>query len=331
MLHDYLGRFLFLPLQFFCFTRDAFTFWLYSVITDADHWGERMGSLTSKIGRVMHDKICYGTCFAVKDIDEKYSENKTKIILTARHCVYSDLTCTIPINYGLYFTFGDKSFNSPNVTHLATAKNLDLSAFRVEDPCNHIKTFDLGTSTAIYQCQQIFFGGYPDATDGMDLHREQPKYCFGRVSSYRTDDYRVTCTINSCLPNHSGSPVIAFSDERGERVIGMHIESLIHSDDSNKLDNEEVSEDLGGIVVKIEEIDLDTNVIRETKEVFKSPDLDRLKQRAKYSEDNVVHKTSMGIFVQSSALSLFYHTALDIPMRNVIKPTSSNAKKRFKK
>ena len=70
----------------------------------------------------------------------------------------------------------------------------------------------------------------------MDLHREQPNYCFGRVSSYRTDDYRVTCTINSCLPNHSGSPVIVFSDERGESVTGMHIESLIHSDDSNKLE-----------------------------------------------------------------------------------------------
>ena len=111
----------------------------------------------------------------------------------------------------------------------------------------------------------------------------------------------------------------------------MHIESLIHSDDSNKLDNEEFSEDFGGIKVEIEVIDLESNSIRETKEVFKCPYLDRLKQRAKNIENDVVEKTSMGIFVQSSALSLFYHTALKIPIRNAIKTTSSNAKKRFKK
>ena len=154
---------------------------------------------------------------------------------------------------------------------------------------------------------------------------EQPKYYFGSVSSYRNDDYRVTCTINSCLPNHSGSPVIAYSDTRGEYIIGMHIETLSYSDDTNKVDSSVVSEDFGGIVAILEEVDLEA---KSKKKNLKSPNFDRTQQRAKYSEDNVPYKTSMGVFVQCSALSVFYHTALDIRMRNPIITTSSGAKRR---
>ena len=271
----------------------------------------------------MHGETCYGTCFAVVDIDKKYTD--TKIILTARHCVYSEVTSTIPINDGLFFTSGNDSFGSPDVTHVATAKNLDLSAFRVKDPDNFISTSKIGSSISIYPSFRIFLGGYPDVTNQMHLHMEQPKYYFSSVSSYRNDDYRVTCTINSCLPNHSGSPVIAYSDTRGEYIIGMHIETLSYSDDKNKVDSSVVSEDFGGIVAILEEVDLEA---KSKKKNLKSPNFDRTQQRAKYSEDNVPYKTSMGVFVQCSALSVFYHTALDIRMRNPIITTSSGAKRR---
>ena len=337
----------------------------YSVITDLGTWTTTMASQTLKIGRVMHEGICYGTCFAVRDLDHRYKN--TKIIMTARHCVYSERTCTIPINYGLQFTFGEKTFGNKNpgsttVRHVGTAKKFDVSAFRIEDPHNHIQTFQFGTSTPIFQRQQIYFGGYPDATDGENLHRDQPKFCFGRISSLHTDDYRVTCTINSCLPNHSGSPVVSLLDERGESFIGMHIEILSHSDDSNKVDDgahsEKVEDELvgglgdklwdgseegvkdgswgsgdgvedeGGLRFVLEAIDVVSNSECATADVYESPNLDRLKRRAHYCEDNVAHKTSMSIFVQASALSLFYYEALGIQKTNNISKRSNNSKKR---
>ena len=308
-----------------------------SVITDYDTWATTMASQTLKIGRVMHEGICYGTCFAVRDLDHRYKN--TKIIMTARHCVYSERTCTIPINYGLQFTFGEKTFGNKNpgsttVRHVGTAKKFDVSAFRIEDPHNHIQTFQFGTSTPIYQRQKIYFGGYPDATDGENLHRGQPKFCFGRISSVHTDDYRVTCTINSCLPNHSGSPVVSLLDERGDSFIGMHIEILSHSDDSNKVDDgahsgsEDGVEDEGGIRFVLEAIDVVSNSECATADVYESPNLDRLKRRAHYCEDNVAYKTSMSIFVQASALSLFYYEALGIQKTNNISKRSNNSKKR---
>lgn len=143
-------------LQFLFSASEASILWYHSIITDDSVWRERIISLTSKIGRVMHGETCYGTCFAVVDIDKKYTD--TKIILTARHCVYSEVTSTIPINDGLFFTFGNNSFGSPDVTHVATAKNLDLSAFRVKDPDNFISTFKFGSSISIYPSFRIFLG-----------------------------------------------------------------------------------------------------------------------------------------------------------------------------
>jgi hypothetical protein len=78
----------------------------------------------------------------------------------------------------------------------------------------------------------------------------------------------------------------------------------------------------------LEDIDVMANSECVTADVCKSPDLDRLKRRAHYSEDNVAHKTSMSVFVQASALSLFYHEALGIQKTNNISARSSNCKKR---
>jgi hypothetical protein len=78
----------------------------------------------------------------------------------------------------------------------------------------------------------------------------------------------------------------------------------------------------------MEEINVTSFDVHPQSADFDSPDLERTKQRAKYSEDNVQHKTSMGVFVQSSAISLFYHNALGVPMKNSIKTTNTSGSKR---
>ena len=210
------------------------------------------------------------------------------------------------------------SLTNDNVTHVGTSKNFDLSTFIVRDPYDHIKTFLFATLSSIYQSKQIYIGSYPDATDFASIHVDQPKFCFGRVSSYHSNDFRVLYTINWALPNHSGGPVLSLSDEDGDSVIGMHLESMYHRDDSHRVSNGEQVEDdrskNGQIVVHLEEINVASFENTTQHAAIDSPDLSRTKQRAKFSEDNVKYKTSMGVFVQIKAISLFYEEALDVPL-----------------
>ena len=86
------------------------------------------------------------------------------------------------------------------------------------------------------------------------------------MSSYRSDDFRAPCTINSALPNHSGGPVISLSDKEGASIIGVHLESLTHCDDSHKVSYGEQAEDdrseSGQIVASMEEINVTSFDVR---------------------------------------------------------------------
>ena len=83
-------------------------------------------------------------------------------------------------------------------------------------------------------------------------------------------------------------------------------------------------EDEGGLDFELEDIDVTSNT-EFRPNVYKSPNLDRLKRRAYYCEDNVAHKTSMSVFVQASALSLFYHRALGIRKTRNINTSHNNS------
>jgi hypothetical protein len=221
--------------------------------------------------------------------------------------VFDDDAGHIPLYY-LKFTFKTRSYTSTDFEYYGSNQLLDLCFFILHaSPLLPDYSFSMTSDEVLYKGMKIKVAGFPSVLDIEQLDSPTPKVNSGIVSALGYEDIAVS-DVSSTLPNLSGGAVFS-ARGKGETLLGIHLGTFYHEDESNKVVKLDTSEKENGVVVGTL-TDLTKEGVCKTKKrqakmkssASSDSPFENTRGRSKYGEENVKHKGSMAYFVTHNGI-----------------------------